>query len=223
MAATLGWNEACAAALPGSMASSVGLFVTLVTWLVIEAWPTHLVSGELLAVAGLLVCGTAAAWLWRARTGVQGGAHPTAPAAGGAPKFIVSPGLRRATVTLPAGLEPARLLSDLRGQFVRLQSTWDEGEVGGLRSLVTAQMLARLCETRPVCGAATNRTDVVTLQAELLGFEALDDGYLVTVEFSGLIRESTQQGAVPFREVWMLVRPQHDARGWRLAHQQALF
>ena len=222
MATTLGWNEACAAALPGSLTSSVGLFVTLVGWLVIKVWPAHVVWGALPAVAGLLVCGTGAAWIWRARAGVQGGAHLASPGAGSAPKVIVAQGVRRAAVTLPAGLEPARLLGDLRGHFVRLQSAWDVGEVDALRALVTAQMLARLCEARPGCGAAANRTDVVTLQAELLGFEALGDGYLVTVEFSGLIRESVQQGAVPFRELWMLARPQHDARGWKLAHQQAL-
>ena len=114
------------------------------------------------------------------------------------------------------------LLSELRRQFVLLQAAWDIGEVGAMRALVTQQMLDQFCESWPYCGDTANRTDVVTLHAELLGFEAVGDGYLATVEFSGLIRESPHEGAAPFREMWMLIRPKDDPRGWKLARQQAL-
>ena len=55
--------------------------------------------------------------------------------------------------------------------------------------------------------------------ARLLGFEAVGSAYLASVEFSGIIRECDDAGAVPFRELWMLARPQLEAEGWRLARQ----
>ena len=224
LAAALGASEACAAALPGSLTSSLGLFAALVAWLVVTAWPAQLPSGALPAATGLLICGAAAAWFWRARAAAHGGTSSASRGSGLAPKAMAADGLTPAAVTLPVGIEPAQLLGDLRRHFVLLQAAWDVGEVGALRTLVTAQMLEQLCEAWPGCGAAaTNRTDVVTLHAELLGFEELGDGYLATVEFSGLIRESAHQGAAPFRELWMLARPRHDARGWKLARQQALW
>jgi hypothetical protein len=63
---------------------------------------------------------------------------------------------------------------------------------------------------------------VLTLHAELLGLEELGAAYLASIEFSGLIRESADAGAVPFRELWMLSATKEGAPSWRLARQQAL-
>jgi hypothetical protein len=70
--------------------------------------------------------------------------------------------------------------------------------------------------------AGTSRTEVVTLHAELLDVEELGAAWLASVEFSGLIRESAERGAVPFRELWMLAAAKDGAPSWRLARQQAL-
>jgi len=69
------------------------------------------------------------------------------------------------------------------------------------------------------------------LDVEQLGVERDDVGaaraagaaWLACVEFSGLIRESTERGAVPFRELWMLAAAKDGTLSWRLARQQALF
>jgi predicted lipid-binding transport protein (Tim44 family) len=125
-------------------------------------------------------------------------------------------------IALPAELREAELLSDLRGHFVRLQAAWDAREVGALQALATPGMVAQICEGWSGSDASANRTDVVTLHAKLLGFEALGERYLATVEFSGLIRESAQSGAAPFRELWMLARSKSVTSEWKLARQQAL-
>ena len=46
--------------------------------------------------------------------------------------------------------------------------------------------------------------------------------YVVSVEFSGLLRESAEAGAVPFRELWLLTQSKREAAAWRLARHQAL-
>jgi len=127
-------------------------------------------------------------------------------------------------IVLPAGFEREALLADLRAHFVRLQHAWDHAETATLRTLTTPEMLDELCLELPGCteGGRTTRTEVVTLRAELLGFESLAAVYVASVEFSGLLRESAETGAVPFRELWLLTRSKHDAAAWRLARHQAL-
>ena len=225
-----GVGEVCAAALPGSLTSSAGLLTALAMWLVIMTLPTPGMSDAVLLIGAITACGAGAAWFWRRRSNLSLGLGPAGGPASSRLLSAFAPGpppacssrAVAAAVALPAGLAPASLLRDLRSHFVRLQAAWDAGEVDSLRALVTARMLDQLCESWPACGAPGNRTDVVTLHAELLGFEELGDAHLVTVEFSGLIRESDQHGAAPFRELWMLARPKHGGPDWKLARQQAL-
>ena len=220
----LGCNEACAAAL-GSLTTSAGLFATLATLLLIQGWPAQLPGPALGTAGAMLLVALVAAWLWRARAmqrlaGFGGSSVPAAPA-GAERRLSASPG-PTATIALPSGVERAPLLAELRLQFVRLQAAWDLREMQSLRALTTPEMLDELCFEWPDGGppGASNRTDVVTLHAELLGFEDVAGTHLVSVEFSGLIREAAEQGAHPFRELWMLAKD--DASGWRLARQQAL-
>jgi predicted lipid-binding transport protein (Tim44 family) len=228
-----GVGEVCAAALPGSLTSSAGLLTALVMWLVIKTLPTPGMSDAVLLTGAMAACGAGAAWFWRRRSNLSLGLDASGGAASARLLSTFAPGstparssraatAAAAAVALPAELAPASLLRDLRSHFVRLQAAWDAGEVDALRALVTTRMLDQLCESRPACDAPGNRTDVVTLHAELLGFEVLGDVHLVTVEFSGLIRESDQHGAAPFRELWMLARPTHGGADWKLARQQAL-
>ena len=228
--AVLGADQACGAALPGNLTSSAGLLAALAAWLVVKVWSTPGLAESMGSIVAVAALGAATAWLWRARAGTAAGKliaggiglarRPSVPVPVSAPARGDRPA--PAAIILPPGLALAPLLHELRARFVLLQAAWDAGDVSALRALVTTPMLDQLCETWPDGSACGNRTDVVTLHAELLGFEELGDSQLVTVEFSGLIRESDQQGAAPFRELWMLARPRHGELGWKLARQQAL-
>ena len=220
----LGCNEACAAAL-GSLSTSAGLFAALTTLLLLRGWPMHMPGAALGTAGAMLLVAAAALWLWRLRAvhRIARFAGSTVQARTGAETRLPSRAGAAATVVLPSGVESGPLLAELRLQFVRLQAAWDLREMQSLRALTTPEMLDELCFEWPGGGqpCASNRTDVVTLHAELLGFEDLAGTHLVSVEFSGLIREAAGQGAHPFRELWMLARDD-AAPGWRLARQQAL-
>ena len=72
----------------------------------------------------------------------------------------------------------------------------------------------------------TSRTDVISLEAELLGVEELGAAYLASIEFSGLIRESAEEGEVPFRELWMLAGAKDEGTprgGWRASRRCSRF
>jgi predicted lipid-binding transport protein (Tim44 family) len=131
-------------------------------------------------------------------------------------------GVRRAASS-SASVNGAEVLEVARSRFLRLQAAWDAGDVQALGHLTTPDMLQELL---PVLGSRVggpSRTDVITLHATLLDVEELGAAWLASVEFSGLIRESAEQGAVPFRELWMLAAAKDGAPSWRLARQQALF
>ncbi len=42
------------------------------------------------------------------------------------------------------------------------------------------------------------------------------------MEFSGLIRERSDRGAEPFRELWLLANVKAAGGGWKLARVQSL-
>ena len=131
-------------------------------------------------------------------------------------------GVRRAASS-SASVNGAEVLEAARSRFLRLQAAWDAGDVQALGHLTTPDMLQELL---PVLGSrvgGASRTDVITLHATLIDVEELGAAWLASVEFSGLIRESAEQGAVPFRELWMLAAAKDGAPSWRLARQQALF
>ncbi|HEX7438067.1 MAG TPA: hypothetical protein VF308_15285, partial [Caldimonas sp.] len=98
-------------------------------------------------------------------------------------------------------VESQAVLAAARVCFVDLQAAWDAGDVEALRVHTTAEMLAELLQGLPLRGPGPNRTDVVTLDAALLGLERVGTRYLASVEFSGMIRESRERGAMPFKEV----------------------
>jgi predicted lipid-binding transport protein (Tim44 family) len=133
---------------------------------------------------------------------------------------------RRGTVGAPV---PAPAPDDLdaflrvaRQSFVQLQAAWDRADLGALGALTTEPLLEELRDQLAARGPGPNRTEVLTLDARLLALEELGEAYVASVEFSGLIRESLDTAALPFRELWLLANLKSGQRGWRLARIQAL-
>jgi hypothetical protein len=114
------------------------------------------------------------------------------------------------------------LLAIARAQFMQLQAAWDRGDEAALRALTTTDMLQELLTQLPARGPGPNRTDVLSLDARVLAVEQIGPFELASIEFSGMVRESAERGAVPFRELWMLARPMEHGGAWRLARHQAL-
>jgi len=126
---------------------------------------------------------------------------------------------------VPDGFDAEGFLKACKGNFVTLQDAWDRSDVNSLRAMMTDDMLvqikSQLADRESHTGGVTNKTDVVMLDAKLLGIEELSDVYMASVEFSGMIREDASAGASPFREVWNMTKPRSGG-GWLVAGVQAL-
>jgi len=118
--------------------------------------------------------------------------------------------------------EVAAVLDVARQNFLHLQAAWDAADLPQLARLTTAPLLGELRDQLDRRGPGPNRTEVLHLNAELLGIEELRDAFVARIEFTGLIRERQGDGAAPFRELWMLAKPKATGQCWQLARVLAL-
>ena len=127
---------------------------------------------------------------------------------------------------IPAGFDTAGFVEAAKRNFIVLQDAWDRADIAKLRSMMTDEMVAevrsQLAAREGQRSAPPNKTDVVMLEAQLLGIEEIGETYLASVEFSGMIREEPSAGPGPFREVWNMSKPKDGSRGWLVAGVQAM-
>lgn len=94
-----------------------------------------------------------------------------------------------------------------KAHFIRLQTAWDQSDFQDIREYTTPQLFSELQRERQRLGEGAQSTEVVRLDAELLGLRRDGDQVVASVLFSGLIREEDNAPANPFREIWHV---QHD-------------
>jgi predicted lipid-binding transport protein (Tim44 family) len=132
---------------------------------------------------------------------------------------------------IPAGFDTVGFLAGAKAHFVNLQAAWDKADMATLKAMLTEEMLAeiktQIAERDAAAPAgAVHRTEVISVDAQLLGIEELPAGihaahFMASVEFSGVIRDEVGIAPDPFREVWNLTKPVAGG-GWLVAGIQAL-
>jgi predicted lipid-binding transport protein (Tim44 family) len=141
--------------------------------------------------------------------GAQPRAAPVFPAA--APAAAL-----RNVPNVPAGFDQEGFLRGAKMNFIKLQVANDARDLETLRELTTPSMFDNLesdIRSRP----ASQQTDVVSVDADLL--ELVEEGgqYVASVRFAGMVRESVGTPPAEFSEVWHLVKPIDGSGGWLLA------
>ncbi|MFN5151172.1 MAG: Tim44 domain-containing protein [Burkholderiales bacterium] len=122
---------------------------------------------------------------------------------------------------VPADFDVAGFVENAKHHFRRLQAANDAGNLDDLREFTSPQLFEEFAaEIRTRQGE--NYTEVVRLDAELLGIETQDGEYLASVRFSGLIREGRNMPPQTFDEVWNLSKPLQGAGGWVLSGIQQM-
>jgi predicted lipid-binding transport protein (Tim44 family) len=123
----------------------------------------------------------------------------------------------QAAPAVPAGFDSQAFVRNAKVYFVRLQAAWDVGNIADIREFTTPEMFAEVKIDLDSRGPESTLTDVVQLNAELLGVEDRGSEYLASVRFSGLIRETSGAPAEPFVEIWNLSKSTRAGEGWLLA------
>ena len=120
-------------------------------------------------------------------------------------------------VEVPAGFDSEAFVRNAKVYFVRLQDAWDRGNSNDIREFTTPEMFAEVKLDIDSRGTQPNRTDVVQLNADILGVEERGTESLASVRFHGLIRETEGAAAEPFIEIWNLSKQKYGNEGWLLA------
>lgn len=123
---------------------------------------------------------------------------------------------------IPEGFDVEGFVRQAKSQYARLQAAFDAGDLAVLQEFTSPEMLAQLRQDIEGRQGSAHRTDVVTLDAELLGIEQDGGEYVASVRFHGMVRESEGAAAERFDEVWNLVKPIAGGQGWVLAGVQQL-
>jgi predicted lipid-binding transport protein (Tim44 family) len=123
---------------------------------------------------------------------------------------------------VPADFDTDAFLRHAKASFIRLQAAWDKSDVNDLREFTTPEVFAELKMQIQERGGNADFTDVVSIDAQLLGIETTDHDYLASVQFNGMIRNAPNAPAEPFAEVWNMAKPLSGSSGWVLAGIQQL-
>ena len=123
---------------------------------------------------------------------------------------------------VPTDFDTAAFIRSAKVNFIRLQAAWDAKNLADIREFTTPEVFGEIRMQLEEEKGKDNHTDVLTLDAELLGIEESATDYLASVKFSASIRESEQGGAAPVEEVWNLVKPKEGRSGWLLAGIQQI-
>jgi len=142
----------------------------------------------------------------------SGGFGPSAAALNSANTIEAAP-----QIDVPAGFDSEAFVRNAKVYFVRLQDAWDRGNSNDIREFTTPEMFAEVKLDIDARGTQPNRTDVVQLNADILGVEERGTESLASVRFHGLIRGTEGAAAEPFIEIWNLSKQKYGNEGWLLA------
>lgn len=132
------------------------------------------------------------------------------------PSVAAVPGVGR-SARIPAGFDTEGFLRQARKSFIALQAANDRGDLESIRNLVTEELLEALERDATAQSAAGGKTDVVTLNADLLEVVTENGMHWASIRFSGMLREERDGAPTPFEEVWNLQKPEKGQSGWLLA------
>ena len=215
-------------------AAAIGLGIAaLASWMGVSS---ELASVLGIALIGLLVLALVTAFLRRR----QGGAVPAhanfnrsttdrsrfeptmpSPESVFAPQPTVSPALAphlspELAPKWPLGFDAPAFIEQAREQFVRLQAAFDHADLATLREVASTEVFDELRRQIDERHGATNVTEVMRLDTDLVEVQTDVDEYTATIRFHGLVREAPSTEPVQFNELWHLAKPRDGSAGWLL-------
>lgn len=113
----------------------------------------------------------------------------------------------------PPGFDAEQFARHAKLNFTQLQAANDRRDLSTMRDFMTPELYAEIAaqiEKDPT----PQKTEVVTLDAEVLEVVTEGDAYIASVRFSGKIRESADALPESFSEVWHLEKPATGRGGW---------
>lgn len=235
-------QQAAAPAQAQPKRSWMGPLAGLAAGLGLAALASHLGFGEelanfmMIALLAMIVIG-AIAFFMRKKAGAQAqgmqyaaagpnmGAQPGNVArpdfqpAGGASAFTPAAQALESTGSgnIPADFDVEGFVRNAKVNFIRLQAANDAGNLDDIREFTSPEMFAEIRMAIAERNGADQETDVVQLNAQVIDVAEEAGRYIVSVHFSGQIREERNGPVENFSEIWHMTKPTDGSRGWVIA------
>jgi len=120
-------------------------------------------------------------------------------------------------LSLPAGFDAEAFVRQAKVNFVRLQAANDEGNLDDLREFTTPEIYAELKLDIDARRGASQKTEVIDLEAAIVDYAEESNRWLVSVRYTGRLYEDTGVVASDLDEVWHLAKPKSGKTGWLVA------
>ena len=113
---------------------------------------------------------------------------------------------------MPADFEVAPFLRVAKSSFIRLQAANDAGDLDDIRDYTTPEMFAEISLQVSERGGVPQKTEVVSVEAQLVEV-VTEGGYdIASVRFYGLMREAPGANPESFDETWHVRRKAGDRK-----------
>lgn len=121
---------------------------------------------------------------------------------------------------IPADFDAEAFVRNAKVNFIRLQAANDARNLEDIREYTTPEMFAEIKMNWMDGGGTGQKTDVVSLNAEVIDVTEEAERYIVSVRFTGLLREETNAAPEAIDETWHLTKPRNGNGGWLVAGVQ---
>ena len=160
---------------------------------------------------------------YMAKEAEHGHAAPAATPAYGAAAAAAPVAAAAATAgsgSIPADFDAEAFVRNAKVNFIRLQAANDARNLEDIREYTTPEMFAEIKMNWMDQPAAPQKTDVVSLNAEVIDVTEEAERYIVSVRFTGLLREDVNAAPEGIDEIWHLTKPRSGNAGWLVAGVQ---
>ena len=129
----------------------------------------------------------------------------------------VAPADAQPAGTIPADFDAEAFVRNAKVNFIRLQAANDARNLEDIREYTTPELFAEIKMNWMEQSGSAQKTDVVSLNAEVLDVTEEAARYIVSVRFTGLLREDVNAAPEAIDETWHLTKPRSGNSGWLVA------
>ncbi|BBP42643.1 Tim44 domain-containing protein [Thiosulfativibrio zosterae] len=132
---------------------------------------------------------------------------------------IIGSGLSDAAVPVqdvPAWFDAAGFLEGAKTHYLNIQKAWDAKDLAEIQSYCSAELYEAL-QGEIANLSSDNYTEVESLDAEIADMAIDGQYFVVSVRYSGFIKEGRFEDAHAFTEIWHIRRNAADEGNWEIA------
>jgi len=117
----------------------------------------------------------------------------------------------------PPGFDAEQFAHHAKLNFTRLQGANDARDLSAMRDFMTPGLYSEIAAQISAADPGTQKTEVVSLDADVIEVVTERDAHVASVRFSGTIRERADALPEAFSEVWHLEKPVNGSTGWLIS------